>query len=243
MLEGEESCQTVSFTSVLREGPTREIAVKLSTWRILSVTFLLFTHTIYTLITHKNMRDYSKRKTLDIFSTTHTPIFQRESYSSLVRNHCNLFSFPLPLPYLRGDLYLNTTYTYLECRKYFRAQDALEICQKKPVRLVGCNQAYCGIQKVREDMTPRNSLVVGAWKTQVHWIDQAWRVFCYLYTPTLFFSGSISTWRVAKRFFAKFFGFLFDNTSWYYLVVASFFPYSYALLLLFIVHVYALEQI
>ena len=191
MLEGEESCQTVSFTSVLREGPTREIAVKLSTWRILSVTFLLFTHTIYTLITHKNMRDYSKRKTLDIFSTTHTPIFQRESYSSLVRNHCNLFSFPLPLPYLRGDLYLNTTYTYLECRKYFRAQEALEICQKKLVRLGGCNQAYCGIQKVREDMTLRNSLVVGAWKTQVHWIDQAWRVFCYSCTPTLLSSELI----------------------------------------------------
>ena len=65
-----------------------------------SMTFLPFTHTIYTFITHKNMRGHSKRKTLDRFSTTHTPIFQRESYSSLVRNHCNLFSFPLLLSYL-----------------------------------------------------------------------------------------------------------------------------------------------
>ena len=34
-----------------------------------------------------------------MFSTTHTPIFQRESYLSLVRNHSSLFSFPLPLSY------------------------------------------------------------------------------------------------------------------------------------------------
>ena len=43
---------------------------------------------------------HSERKTLDRFSTTHTPIFLRESYSSLVRNHCSLFSIPLPLTYL-----------------------------------------------------------------------------------------------------------------------------------------------
>ena len=40
----------------------------------LSVTFLPFTHTIYTLITHKSMRDHLERKTIDRFSTTHTPI-------------------------------------------------------------------------------------------------------------------------------------------------------------------------
>ena len=66
----------------------------------LSVTFLPFTYTIYTIITHKSMRGHSERKTLDRFFTTHTPIFQRESYSSLVRNHSDLFSFPLPLSYL-----------------------------------------------------------------------------------------------------------------------------------------------
>ena len=42
----------------------------------------------------------SERKTLDRFSTTHTPIFLRESYSSLVKINCSLFSFPLPLSYL-----------------------------------------------------------------------------------------------------------------------------------------------
>ena len=75
MLEAEESCQTVIFSSVSQERPSHEIPVKLSTLRILSVTFLLFTHTIYTLITHKSMKSHSERKTLDRFSTTDTPIF------------------------------------------------------------------------------------------------------------------------------------------------------------------------
>ena len=57
----------------------------------------------------------------------------------------------------------------------------------------------------------------------------------------LFTSGSISTWRIAERFFVEFFNFLFNNTSWCYLIFTSLFPYSCALLFLFIVHVYALE--
>ena len=44
------------------------------------------------------------------------------------------------------------------------------------------------------------------------------------------------------RFFVKVFGFLFDNMFWCYLVVAFLFPYSCALLLLFVVRVYALEE-
>ena len=40
----------------------------------------------------------------------------------------------------------------------------------------------------------------------------------------LFSNGLISTRKVAERFFVEFFGFLFDNTSWRYLVFASLFP-------------------
>ena len=72
----------------------------------------------------------------------------------------------------------------------------------------------CGIWKAKEDKTLRSPWVVGAW-----------RVFCYLCTPTLFSSGSISTWTAAVRFFAKFFGFHFDNMSWCSFVFASL-PYS-----------------
>ena len=66
------------FMSVLREGPTRKVLTKHFTWRILRVTFLPFTHTIYTLITHKIMRDHLERETLDRFSTTHTHLLERE---------------------------------------------------------------------------------------------------------------------------------------------------------------------
>ena len=101
MPEAEESCQTVDFAGVLWVRSSREILAKCSAWRIFNCDFLtLHPYYIYTLITHKSIRGHSERKTLDRFSTTHTPIFQRESYSSLMRNHSSLFSFPLPLSYL-----------------------------------------------------------------------------------------------------------------------------------------------
>ena len=75
MPKAEESCQVVDFASVSRVRHSYEILTKHSAWRIFSVTFLPFTHTIYNLIIHKSMRDHLKRKTLDRFSTTHIPIF------------------------------------------------------------------------------------------------------------------------------------------------------------------------
>ena len=62
MLEAKESCQTVNFATVLRVGPTRDIPAKLYAWRILSMTFLPFTYTIYTLITHKLQGGHLERK-------------------------------------------------------------------------------------------------------------------------------------------------------------------------------------
>ena len=44
-------------------------------------------------------------------------------------------------------------------------------------------------------------------------------------------------------FFTEFFGFLFNNTSWCYLVVAFLFLYPCALMLLFVVYIYALEKL
>ena len=51
------------------------------------------------------------------------------------------------------------------------------------------------------------------WRAQVHWVDQGLRVFCYSCILTLFSSRLLTAWRVVERFFAKDFGFLFDNTS------------------------------
>ena len=101
MLEAEESCQPGGFHECLASKAfSQDTRETLCLEDFLSVTFLPFTHTIYTRITHKSMKGHSKRKTLDRFSTTHKPIFQRESYSSLVRNPCSPFSFPLSLSYL-----------------------------------------------------------------------------------------------------------------------------------------------
>ena len=33
--------------------------------------------------------------------------------------------------------------------------------------------------KAREDKVPRSLLAAEAWRAQVHWVDYAWRVFCY----------------------------------------------------------------
>ena len=68
-------CQ-VHFASTFRDRPSREVPTKHSTWRILSVTFLPFTHTIYTLITRKSKIGYSK-KTLERF-LQHTHLLERE---------------------------------------------------------------------------------------------------------------------------------------------------------------------
>ena len=46
------------------------------------------------------MRPFREKNPRQVFYNTHTPIFQRESYSSLVRNHSSLFSFPLLLSYI-----------------------------------------------------------------------------------------------------------------------------------------------
>ena len=62
MLEVEELSVRLYFASITLDRPSREVSMKLSAWRILSVTFLLFSHTIYTLITHKSKGGYSEEK-------------------------------------------------------------------------------------------------------------------------------------------------------------------------------------
>ena len=79
MLEADESSVKLHFASTLRDMPSHEVLAKHSAWKIFSVTFLPFTHTIYNLITYKSKRGYLKRKTLDRFFTTqHTHFLERE---------------------------------------------------------------------------------------------------------------------------------------------------------------------
>ena len=74
MLETEELRARLHFVRTLQDKPSREVPVKLSAWRILSVTFLPFTHTICTLITHKSKRGYIQREN-PRYPQYNTPIF------------------------------------------------------------------------------------------------------------------------------------------------------------------------
>ena len=53
-------------------------------------------------------------------------------------------------------------------------------------------------------------------------------VYCCSCIPTIFSSGLLTALRAAERFYAKGFGFLFDNTSCVVLVFASFFSFIFA---------------
>ena len=64
-------------------------------------------------------RPFREKNPRLVFYNTHTHLFERESYSSLVRNHCSLFSIPLHYHTLRGDLYPNTIHTFSECSECF----------------------------------------------------------------------------------------------------------------------------
>ena len=53
MLEAKESSVRLYIMSTSQDKPSHEVPAKLSAWKILSVIFLPFTNTIYTLITTK----------------------------------------------------------------------------------------------------------------------------------------------------------------------------------------------
>ena len=189
------------------------------------MTFLPFTHTIYTLIAHKCKGGYSKRKILDRFSITHTPIFQRESYSSLVRNHCSLFSILLPLSYLERRFVPKHNPHLFKVQRVFWCLGSFGELPKE------ASEAWwmqSGI--LRDPISQRRQrfgvtlLEQEAWRAQVHQVDQAWRVYCYSCIPTIFSSGLLTAWRATERFYAEGFGFLCDNTSCVVLVFASLFP-------------------
>ena len=79
MLEVEESCRPRGFRECLADKAFTRDSRETFYLEDFLVTFLPFTHAMYTLITHKLSRGHFRKKTLDGFSTTHTSIFLRES--------------------------------------------------------------------------------------------------------------------------------------------------------------------
>ena len=175
------------------------------------------THTIYTHITHILKECFSEIKPqpqplrvrdCHTYNPLHNPLWFSSTPTS---------SFPNP----REVDSPNTYHTYPECKvRFWCCWVVLEeaICL---VDVIGLN---CVIWKAREHKAWRSQLVTRAWRAQVHGVDQAWRVFCYLCTPTYSLVDRFTAWRAAKRFYIEFFSFLFDDTSACYLVFAFFFP-------------------
>ena len=62
MLEAKELSVRLHFASISLDKPSRAVPAKLFAWRIFSVTFLRFTYTIYTLITHKSKGNAIQRE-------------------------------------------------------------------------------------------------------------------------------------------------------------------------------------
>ena len=116
------------------------------------------------------VRPFREKNPRQVFYNTHTPIFQRESYSSLVRIHCSLFSFPLPLSYLERR------FVPKHNPHLFRVQWVfLELLGN-----IGRSQGWqmqhgacCEIQRAGQDTIPRSLVGVGAWRAQVHRVNQA----------------------------------------------------------------------
>ena len=129
MLEAEELSAKLYFARTSRDRPSHEVPTKLFTQRILSVIFLSFTHTIYTLITHKIKKEAIQNKTLEKF-LQHTHLI-RESYSFSIKKSLQSILFSLShCCTLRGDLYQNTNHTYSECRECFGAWEVLGFAKR-----------------------------------------------------------------------------------------------------------------
>ena len=138
------------------------------------------------------------------------------------RDSSNSFTLILSIvTSLRGSLPKPFLTIPTSMRRPFGAWKAVK---KGPISYWLMLQAIAESSKLKKKQVQHNLVGVGAWRAQVHWVDQAWRVFCCSCIPTTFFSGLFTAWRVAERFYAEGFSFLSDNTLCVVFVFASLFP-------------------
>ena len=117
----------------------------------------IFTHTIYTYITHILVGVLFRQKTLAITLESERLSYPQSFTQSIV---VFLNSYISISKSLRGDS-PNTYHTYLECKVRFRCcWEALEevICLVDAIRL------NCVIQRAKEDKTLLNQLVARTWR-------------------------------------------------------------------------------
>ena len=140
----------------------------------------------------------------------------------LHRNSLNSSTFTLSIiTSLRGSLPKPFLTIPTFVRRPFGAWEAIS---KGSISYWLISWAIAEFGKLKKKQVRRILFGVGAWRAQVHWVDQVWRVFYNSCIPNTFFSGLFTAWRAAKRFYAEGFGFLFNNTLCVVLVFASLFP-------------------
>ena len=124
-----------------------------------------------------------------------------------MRNHSNFFSFPLPLSYFERKVILKLNSHKFRVESVFWSLGSFRDLPKKVSEAWQMQSSVLHDLESQRRKVSSSQLVARVWRAQVHWVDQAQRVFCYLCTPTLFSSRSITTWRAVEKFFAKFFSF------------------------------------
>ena len=123
------------FASVLWARHSCKVLAKLSIWRIFKSDFLTFhPYYIYHHYLQKYVRQFREKNPRQVFLQHNTLIFQRESYSSLVRNHYSLFSFPLPLSYLERRFVPKHNSNIFRVQKVFQSLGSFGNLPKKSRR-------------------------------------------------------------------------------------------------------------
>ena len=171
---------------------------------------------------------------------THTSIFQRESYSSLVRNHCSLFSIPFSLSYFERRFVPKHNPHLCRVQRVFWSLASFGELSKE----VG--EAWwmqLGVLWDPESQTRHNS-EKPYWSRSLEVIGTSGRLGLegLLLTHV---SQLIVQW-IDYRLEGQWRGFSLSSSIFFLithrrviLCLHSLFPYSCALLLLFVIHVYA----
>ena len=121
------------------------------------------THTIYTPITHRCwwvlLRENPNHKSWELEIVIPTILYTIT---------CGFSSTPTSPFHILERLIAQTLTTPFQSVKW-----GFGVAGKhwKKLGFGGCNRAYCGIRRARQDIVPRSLVGVGAWRAHVHWVD------------------------------------------------------------------------
>ena len=188
------------------------------------------------------MRSFREKKTLDRFSTTYTPIFQREIYSSLVRNHCSLFCFLLVLSYIERRFVPKHNPHIFRVQRVFQSLGSFWELPKEASKAW---QMQSGILQDFKSQT-RHDFEKPCWSRSLEGLGigqiRLGGSFANPCIPTDYLVDRLPLRRRWRGFSLSFLVSTLITHQRVILCLHSLFLYSCALLLMLVVHAYALEQ-